>query len=288
MTCCFSSSAPEFPPQLKEISSPPAQLFCRGDKDLLRWEPKIAVIGTRNPTPYGISLAREIAGDLAKAQVCVVSGLALGIDAVAHEAALEAGGKTIAVLGSDIGNITPARNRGLGARIIEHGLVVSEYGNGLKTQSWHFAARNRLISGLARAVVIIEAAERSGTLITAQWALDQGREVFALPGPVNARQSAGTLQLIREGARLIRSGEDILGDLGLRSVGQLPFSEVNAYNHSGKQDPLLKYFVKGPVHMDELLEKSGMEPAALSQSLLGLELEGQIQQLPGQRFVRSY
>ncbi len=287
MTCCFSSSAPEFPQQLKEIPSPPAELFCRGDENLLQWEPKIAVIGTRNPTAYGIELGRAIAGDLAKAQVCVISGLALGIDAVAHEAALDAGGKTIAVLGSDIDHITPARNRALGTRIIEQGLVVSEYGSGLKTQSWHFAARNRLISGLARAVVIIEAAERSGTLITAKCALDQGREVFALPGPANVRQSAGTLQLLRDGARLIRSGEDILQDLGLRSAGQLPFSDVNAYNHSGKQDPLLKYFLKGPVHMDELLEKSGMEPAALSQSLLGLELEGQIQQLPGQRFVRS-
>lgn len=276
-----------FPTCLRDIPSAPSGLYLRGDPQLLAWEPKVAVIGSRHPSEYGRRVVRQLTAELAQAGVCVVSGLALGIDGLAHQAALEVGGKTIAVLGTPIDQLSPASNRALGEAVIAQGLVVSEYGPKVGTQSWQFAARNRLISGLARAVVIVEAGLKSGTLITTQYALQQGREVFALPGPVDAATSAGTLQLIRDGARCVRSAADVLADLGLTPQIRPVTDTVTPQNYRKKRHPLLDCLAADPVHMDNLLEKSGLTPAALSQTLLELELAGQVRKLPGHYYVKG-
>jgi DNA processing protein len=275
-----------YPDSLRELRDAPNVLYLRGDSTLLSWEPKIAVIGSRDPTDYGVRVAQAIAHELARAGVCVVSGMARGIDGISHQAALDANGKTIAVLGTAIDELAPKSNLSLGLDIVGRGLVISEYAPKTHLRNWNFTARNRLISGLSRAVVIVEAAEQSGTLGTAKWALDQGREVFAVPGPVDSEKSIGTLQLLRDGARCVRSGADILADLGLETLPQLSIDPVTAYNHDENQDPILKYLGSGPIHMDILLEKSGLNPSELSQVLLKLEIAGSVRKLPGQRYVR--
>ena len=282
----FSPDSPEFPAALRNIPEAPKTLYWRGNPELLTWEPKVAMVGSRTPSAYGKRIAEQIATELAQAGVCIVSGLARGIDGICHQAALEARGKTIAVLGSAIDEITPKQNLALGTQVIADGLLISEYPPGHALRNWQFVARNRLISGLSRAVIIVEAAATSGTLTTAKWALDQGREVMVLPGPADSPLSAGTLQLLRDGARCVRHATDILSDLGLKAEPQLPIQDVSDYNHKENGDPLLLYLNEGPIHMDLLLEKTGLTPAELSRDLLRLELDGQVKQLPGQRYER--
>ena len=279
----------ELPDCLQAIPDPPAKLFIRGDAALLQREPKIGVIGSREPSDYGRRLAAEVGAELASAGAVVVSGLARGIDGLSQQAVVEAGGRTIAVLGTAIDKIHPVSNQGLGRQIEEKGLIISEYAPGTEYRSFHFAEHNRLISGLCRALVIIEAAEASGTLITARYALDQGRELFAFPGPVDSPLSAGTHHLIRSGARLVRNAADILEDLGLGSTPQLPFEKdsVSPYNDREIKDPLLACLDRNPVHVDALLDQTGLKMPELSQRLLELELKGRVRQLPGQRYVRT-
>ena len=278
----------ELPPCLKEIADSPQRLFYRGHQEVLLHEPKVAVIGTRQPTSYGQKLAEQVGRALAEAGVRVVSGLARGIDGLVQRAVVAAGGETIAVLGSAIDNIRPISNRSLAEDIVRRGIIVSEYEPGLEFRHWHYPARNRIISGLSRAVVIIEAGEGSGTLITARYALDQGREVLAFPGPVDSALSAGTHALIREGARLVRNSRDILEDLGLGGALELPFekSPVSPYNDEEINDPVLGCLSGTPLSLETLVEKSGLELAELSRLLLQEEIAGRIRQLPGPCYVR--
>lgn len=279
----------DFPVRLREISDAPHTLYARGDLALLGYEPKIAIIGSRRPTPYGEGVAWQLATQLAACGVCIVSGLALGIDGIAHRAALSALGKTIAVLGTAIDQSYPRSHRGLSEQIAEQGLIISEHGPGAKTHQGHFATRNRLISGLARAVIIVEAAEQSGTLVTARYALAQDREIFAVPGPVDAPNSVGTLALIRNGARPIRSADDVLEDLNLTDLKAARFEnkKLNEYNDRSGGSALMPYLSERPLHVDELAELTGKSIATLQHELVTLELAGQVRKLPGQRYLKG-
>lgn len=278
----------ELPPCLREIPDPPQQLYYQGQRAVLLHEPKVAVIGTRRPTPYGQALAEQVGRELALGGVRVVSGLARGVDGLVQEAVVAAGGETIAVLGSAIDDIRPVSNRRLAEALVRRGLIVSEYQPGCEFRKWHFPARNRIISGLSRALVIIEAGDDSGTLITARYALDQGREVLAFPGRVDSPMSAGTHALIREGARLVRNSRDILEDLGLQGDLELPFENksVSPYNDEEIDHPVLSCLSGTPLSLETLVEKSGLELSELSRFLLQEELAGRIRQLPGPRYVR--
>ena len=204
---------PFYPPQLYKTPNPPTTLFIKGNPKLLL-KPQIAIVGTRKPTPYGISTARKLATDLSKAGKIITSGLALGIDTFAHKAALETGGKTIAVLGCGVDNCYPKSHREVYNRIIEQAAVVSEVPPGTKINRGIFVTRNRIISGLAEAVVVIEGAIRSGTMITARNALEQGRDVYAVPGHISSRMSDGPNYLIKQGAIPVATAKDILDQTG--------------------------------------------------------------------------
>jgi DNA processing protein len=285
----ITSADEDFPWDLRQIADAPQLLYACGDRSVLTSSVKIAVIGPRKPSAYGLRLARQVTRDLVSAGICVVSGMAAGIDGLAHEEALLNKGKTIAVFGTGIDQIYPAENTALCQRIVNRGLVLSEYGPGHVVKPWNFAARNRIISGLSRAVVIVEAAEKSGTLVTAQCALDQDREVFAFPGPVDAPLSKGTHGLLRAGARLVCSAEDILTDLGLTSHNTLRFANMGKepYNKESPDGTLLSYIGHDPIHVDLLREELGGSDGELSSQLLELEISGVIKKLPGQYYVRT-
>src|SRR5688572_27285429 len=215
---CIYLDAPEFPRLLREITNPPTCLWTRGDVALFG-PAAIAVVGARAATREGLEIAYQIAGDLTRAGIVVVSGLARGVDAAAHAGALDAGGKTIAVLGTGIDRIYPSENKAIHERIAESGLLVTEFPPGSPPDLFHFPQRNRIISGLSRAVVVVEAREKSGSLITARLAGDQGRDVMVVPGPTLSGQNRGGHALLRDGAKLVESAVDILQELGLNSTG---------------------------------------------------------------------
>ncbi len=270
---------PFYPALLKEIPDPPAFLYVRGTlRDDL---PALALVGARRATPYGLRIAREWAREVALAGAGVVSGLALGVDAEAHRGALEAGGYTVAVLGSGLDVVYPYQHRALAEEIVAcGGALISEFPLGARPERWHFPRRNRIIAGLCRAVLVVEAAERSGSLITARLAAEVGREVLAVPGSIFSPQSRGTHRLLKEGAWPATSVEDLLEALGLEgkksSEKELPAEE----------DPLLAYISYYPKHFDEIAAESGLSVAELSARLLELELRGLIQELPGKYFQR--
>ncbi len=261
-----------YPALLREIPGAPPLIYVRGGL-LPADDWAVAVVGTRAPTAYGREVAYSIAGELASAGVTVVSGLALGVDTLAHEAALAADGRTIAVLGSGVDLPYPERNRRLAERIVEHGALVSDYPLGTMPTAANFPPRNRLISGLSRATLVAEAGEQSGALITVGFALDQGRDVFAAPGPIFARQSAGCNRLIRSGAALARGAADILADLDLTAAtvqrearAELPADPVEA--------ALLALLTGEPRHIDELGREAGLPAHATAAALAVLELKG--------------
>jgi DNA processing protein len=256
-------SDPGFPALLRAIHDPPAGLFLRGagGAELLA-RPAVAVVGARSCSGYGSEVARRVGRELAAAGVVVVSGLARGIDARAHEGALEGGGATVAVLGCGVDRDYPAANRGLAARIAAGGLVVSEYPPGVEPAPWRFPARNRIVAGLCAATVVVEARERSGALITADFAMEEGREVFAVPGEITSALSDGTNGLLRVGAAPLCAVVDVLDALG-----------VEAAARTAAGDPLLELL---PASADELSRVSGREPAALAARLAELELEGAV------------
>jgi DNA processing protein len=220
---------PEYPPHLAEIYDPPLVLFVRGD--LYEADQyAVALVGTRKPTPYGIRMAERIAGDLARRGLTVVSGMATGVDAAAHQGAIDAGGRTLAVLGCGVDIVYPAENAELMHHIIQHGCVVSPFPMGVKPSKGHFPHRNRFISGLSLGTLVIEAPPGSGSLITARHAAEQGREVFALPGPVGQRNSMGPHALIREGAKLVETAEDIVVELEVPAAARQPAAISNVEN----------------------------------------------------------
>ena len=282
----------QYPRTLLAIADPPALLFCRGDLSLLAL-PAIALIGSRAASEYGRRVAGQLAATLVAAGVVVVSGAAYGIDAAAHQGALQTGGPTIAVLGCGLDVAYPKSHAALLAEIAASGLLLSEYPLGTPPDGFRFPARNRLISGLSAGVAVVEATEKSGSLITATLALDQGREVFAVPGRVDPVKSAGCHWLIRQGAQLVRHGDDILEALGWGAAGLVsstPASEaVGAATTaplSDEERQLWAVLEAYPQDIDTLGRRSTLSVSALPGLLLHLELRGLVRQLPGQLYER--
>jgi DNA processing protein len=243
--------------------------------------PSLAVVGSRNATPQGLANAEAFAAALSRAGLTIVSGLALGVDTAAHRGGLEGSGSTIAVIGTGADRVYPARNRDLARRIAEAGLVLSEFPLGTPALAGNFPRRNRVISGLARGVLVVEAAQRSGSLITARLAAEQGRDVFALPGSIHSPLSKGCHQLIKQGAKLVDDVQDILDELGL-STAPVP-SEAGA---PARDDSLLQLMGFDPCDTDTLAARSGRPVEQLSAALLELELDGRVASLPGGRYQR--
>ncbi|MGH8057785.1 MAG: DNA-processing protein DprA [Candidatus Entotheonellia bacterium] len=279
-----------YPPLLKAIDDPPPVLYVKGELgDPTR--PAVALVGSRRPSTYGKVVAEQLARGLAGAQVTVVSGLARGIDSTAHVGALAGGGQTIAVLGCGLAYLYPPENRPLADRISQQGAVVSEFSMGSKPDRLNFPLRNRTISGFSLGTVVVEAGERSGALITAQWALDQGREVFAVPGNITAPMSRGTNRLIKLGAKLVERVEDILEELPPYAFGATPASASQEPRQASlplEETPLLALL--DPVeerHIDWIVERAGLPTGAVSALLLQLELDGRVTQLPGKLFLKA-
>ncbi|BAW81014.1 DNA protecting protein DprA [Candidatus Nitrosoglobus terrae] len=280
-----------YPVLLKEIPDPPPVLFIHGDLSLLS-SPQLAIVGSRNPSPAGSEMAAQFAHYLGGAGLVIDSGLALGIDAAAHQGALAAKTPTIAVVGTGLDRVYPARHRALAYAISEGGALVSEFPIGTPPLPQNFPRRNRIISGLSLGVLVIEAALQSGSLITARLGADQGREIFAIPGSIHNPLARGCHRLIREGAKLVESAQDILEELGslINVVARPQPREVFKETSSLSQDPeyqlLLDNLGYDPVSVDVLVERCGLTAERLSSMLLILELQGLITTLPGGRYFR--
>ena len=276
-----------YPQALLDIPDPPTLLYVRGRIDLLN-RPSLAMVGSRHPTPQGLDNAHQFAVALAKAGLVIVSGLALGIDAAAHQGALACGGDSIAVIGTGNDRIYPARNRELAIALAERGCVISEFPLGTPVAAANFPRRNRLISGLARAVLVVEATVDSGSLITARLAAEQGREVCAIPGSIHAPQARGCHKLIKQGAKLVETAEDVLEELGLDNRPTHKTDSPTATTRS--DDPnsahILAALGYDPCPLDTLIQRCGLTAEALSVILLRLELDGQVAALPGERYQR--
>jgi DNA processing protein len=262
---------PPFPELLRAIHDPPPRLFLRGAgaPELLA-APAVAVVGARACSSYGRSVTRALSRELAAAGLVVVSGMARGVDGEAHRGALECGGATVAVLGCGIDRDYPAAHGELARRICEHGLVVSEYEPGVEPAPWRFPARNRIIAGLCQATVVVEARERSGALITADFALEEGRDVLAVPGEITSTLSAGTNALLRLGATPVTCAADVLEGFGitLAAPAPVPLGEV--------ADELLHHLTQGALTADELVRAAGIAPASGAAALMELELAGRV------------
>ena len=281
---------PGYPRYLREIFDPPLVLYCAGRAEVLE-DPGVAIVGSRRPTPYGRVLAEKLAGGLASRGCTIVSGLAVGIDACAHWGAIREG-RTIAVLGSGLDVCYPRVNRGLAEKIKEQGMVLTEFPLETPPLQQNFPVRNRTISGLAMALVVVEAAERSGSLISAGFALDQGREVMAVPGNVTSEMSRGTNGLLKAGAMLVESWEDVAGELPPpwreKLLAQKEEKAENTRNSlSEDESRLMKELpMDAAVHVDELAERTDFPVSGLLALLLGLELRGLVVQHPGKLFQR--
>jgi len=271
-----------YPPALAAIVDPPPLLWLRGAASALADGLAVAIVGSRAPTPYGLEVAGQLAADLASRAVTIVSGLARGIDSAAHRGALASRGTTIAVLGSGVDVVYPPEHTALACEIEEQGAVISELVPGTPPNPAFFPQRNRLISGLCRATVVIEAGKTSGSLITARCALDQGRDVLAVPGSVLTGRNRGGHGLLRDGAKIVESADDILEELGLFANHAARFDAS-----SGHADPVLACLPVGePCDLDTISERSGLNSARLLPRLLELELRGLVRRAGGGRFVR--
>jgi DNA processing protein len=283
---CLLPDDPEFPEALRSIPQPPVLLFALGNPGLLA-TPSVAIVGSRDHSDYGERTTRRIAGAAAEAGITVVSGMARGLDAEAHSAALDAGGGTIGVLGNGLGVVYPAANRRLYQRVQREGLLVTEHPPGDKPHAGSFPKRNRLISGLASVTVVVEAAAGSGTLITVETALDQGKDVMAVPGPVTSPTSVGTNRLIRDGAMPLLVPDDLLELYG-RQAGtrreQAPSKPIPQL--SPEDTRLVSVLGAAPVQLDILAETVRQPVADVLDRLCALELEGVVEQRPGRLFVR--
>jgi DNA processing protein len=268
-----------YPKQLLEIPDPPAVLYVAGGAQQLSF-PALAVVGSRNATPQGLKNAHAFARTLSDAGLAIVSGLALGVDAEAHRGGLEGRGSTLAVLGTGVDVTYPRRNAPLAAEIRSRGALVSEFPLGTEPHAGNFPRRNRLISGLARGCLVVEAAVDSGSLITARFAADQGREVFAIPGSIHSPLSKGCHALIKQGAKLVESAQDVLEELGIAARPATRAPETGAGND------LLEKMGFDPCDIDELIGRSGLPVEVISATLLKLELDGKIAGLPGGLYQR--
>jgi DNA processing protein len=275
----------EYPSWLKNTDHFPPVIFLRGNI-LPEDETAIAVIGTRGATVYGKAIARRFAGDFVTAGVTVVSGLARGIDTEAHLGALQNKGRTIAVLGCGVDIPYPPENRKLMDEIIEHGAVISEFDMGTPPFAQNFPKRNRIISGLAKAIVAIEAKEKSGVLNTVKWALDQNKDVFAIPGNIYAKTSFGTNRLIKEGAIPVTSSEEVLDYLGMKYTKKE--RETKALLFDSQEKAVWEALSFEPVYLDELADKINRPTSVILNVLLSLEIKGYVKQLPGMVFVKNF
>jgi DNA processing protein len=273
----------DYPRRLREIEQPPPVLYVRGE-----WRPDddfaVAIVGTRRMTAYGRQITEQVAAILAGSGVSVISGLARGVDATAHQAALNAGGRTVAVLGSGVDRIYPPENRPLADRIISQGAILSDYPLGTAPESSNFPPRNRIIAGLSMATVVVEAGDTSGALITAEFAAEQGRDVFAVPGSILAPQSRGTNRLIQNGALPLLTPDDLLQALDLKRAGQqivarhiLPANDV--------ERQLMENLGSEPLHVDELGNRTGLPVAKVSAALVMMELKGMVRHMGGMQYI---
>ena len=277
---------PRYPNDLLQTADPPLLLYAQGKLSLLA-APKIAIVGSRNPTPQGIENARAFASNLSQAGLTVVSGLALGIDGAAHEGALKGKGGTIAVVGTGLDRVYPKSHHTLAHQISQQGLMLSEYPLGTPPLPSYFPQRNRIIAGLASGTLVVEAALKSGSLITAKLAAECGREVMAIPGSIHSPQSRGCHALIKQGAKLVETASDVLEELAPMTGLNRPATSLDsAQAASSINNPLVDLMGYDPISLDSLSERSGTAPATLSAKLLELELGGQVARLPGQLFQR--
>ncbi len=279
-----------YPELLKQIADPPSLLFVQGDADLLsQWQ--IAMVGSRNPSASGRNTAYEFSRYMAQGGLTITSGLAMGIDAAAHQGALAGQGKTIAVIGTGLDRVYPAKHRDLAHDVALTGAIVSEFALGTAPRAENFPRRNRIISGLSLGTLVVEAALRSGSLITARMALEQGREVFAIPGSIHNPLARGCHQLIRDGAKLVETAQDILEELGSLAGFQREDKVANdivALETTLDDDyqVLFEHLGYDPIQIDLLIARCGLTADAVSSMLLLLELQGQVESLPGGRYVR--
>ena len=281
-----------YPRALLEAADPPLLLYAKGRLELLQGD-AIAVVGSRNPTPQGSDNARAFASHLSHAGLTIVSGMALGIDAAAHAGGLDGAASTIAVVGTGLDSVYPRRNLSLAQRIAVEGLLLSEYALGTPPIAANFPRRNRIIAGLARGTLVVEAALQSGSLITARLAVESGRDVFAIPGSIHSPQSRGCHALIKQGAKLVESAQDILEELRtplaapLRAMASATApSSSPSPSPSPACDPVLEALGFDPVTLDALIARTGWAASALQGHLLGLEIDGRVARLPGQLFQR--
>ena len=281
-----------YPASLKAIYDPPPLLYVKGEL-LTNDSHSISVVGTRNATPYGMKVTEQLSGQLASRGIAIVSGMAHGIDTAAHNGALSTGGRTIAVIGNGLDIIYPADNSRLFEKIISSGAAISELPMGTKPHRGMFPRRNRLISGISLGTLIVEASKQSGAIITADFALEQGREVFAVPGQIFSEASKGTNELIKQGAKLVDSVEDILDELP--SYAFQPSTDEVIKNEdaliesqlSQEEGAIWKVINSSPVHIDDISKRSALPAFKVSSSLVMLELKGLIQQLSGKMFIRK-
>jgi DNA processing protein len=277
---------PAYPAALAAIVDPPFVLWTRGIVGTLN-EPSVAIVGSRAASPYAVTVAERLASDLASHGLVVVSGLARGVDSAAHRGALAGGGATVAVLGSGADVIYPSEHASLARDIEQSGVVISELVPGTPPRPRFFPLRNRIISGLSRAVVVIEAGEKSGSLITARAALEQGRDVLAVPGNILSGRNRGTHALLKDGAKIVESADDILEELGLCGADRAATPPGAAPRSPRAQDPVLACLVPGEASdLDAIAERSGLSPARLLPRLFELELSGLVRRAGGGRFIR--
>ena len=284
----LTSGDEDYPDNLKTCGDAPPVLFVKGGLAVADRR-AVAVVGSRSATAYGKNIAGSMARNLAVAEVTVVSGMARGIDSAAHQGALQAGGRTIAVLGCGVDVVYPPENRKLRDSIVANGAVISEYPMGEKPRAGYFPNRNRIISGLSLGVLAVEARQDSGVFSTVRWAAEQGREVFAVPGPINAATSAGPNRLISQGAKMVLEVDDILEEI--RLPGGWPGAQDRPPAPSLKLDPreslVLGQLTDEPRHIDHLSKGTDLSPSELSRLLLSLEMKGLVRQLPGKMFIRG-
>jgi DNA processing protein len=289
MTC----HDPDYPVLLSQVDTPPTLLYIHGNPDILS-EPLLAMVGSRNPTAAGARTATEFARHLSAAGLVISSGLALGIDAASHRGALDAGAPTVAVMGTGLDRVYPARHRDLARQIAERGALISEFPVGTPPRAENFPQRNRIISGLSLGTLVVEAAKRSGSLITARYAGDQGREVFAIPGSIHNPLVRGCHHLIRQGAKLVETAEDVMNELGMLAQSCCPASQATVApgvtDEPSKLDPeyqqLIDFIAYECTSIDQLVCSSGLTPAEVSSMLLQLELSGYIASSPGGLYNR--
>jgi DNA processing protein len=275
----------KYPERLREINAPPPVLYCWGEMESRdRWA--AALVGTRQVTPYGRTVTEDLAAALAANGVTVVSGMARGIDGIAHASALEAGGRTVAVLGSGLDQIYPPEHSHLAERISQTGAVISDYPLGTKPEGRNFPPRNRIISGLVLAVVIVEAGEGSGALITADFAAEQGRELFAVPGSIYSPMSRGTNRLIRAGARPLNAVDDLLEGLNLELVTRQEQIDLELPEDETERR-VYKSLSRDPIHIDEIQVRCGLAASEVTAALAMLEIKGRVQQVGGMQYVRA-